>query len=151
MITPRLQELLDQSGVSYHSISHIADYRANRIARAIDVPADMFAKTVILRVDGQLCMAVLPASEYIDLDNLRQEFGTNAIELADEDDIRMAFPDCDIGAMPPFGALYGMEVYVSPELRSDEEIIFNAGRHGDAVQMRYQDYEQLARPSRLPM
>jgi len=146
MIAQKLQGLLDQAGISYHSIPHHTTFHANRTARAADVPTDEFAKSVILRVDGRLCMAVLPASDQVNLDALRRELSAREVELASEAELRQAFPDCDTGAMPPFGGLYGMEVYVSPRLAEDQEIAFNAGSHDEVLSMHYADFERLVNP-----
>jgi Ala-tRNA(Pro) deacylase len=149
MVTPRLKELLDRNHVPYQSIPHAEAYDAQRTAEAAHVPGREFAKAVIVRADERLCMAVLPASDRVDLERLRRSLGARDLELADEDEIRETFPDCDIGALPPFGELYGMEVFVSPHLREDERIAFNAGSHDEALAMQYRDYERLVRPTVL--
>lgn len=149
MVSTRLKELLQKQHVSYRSIPHPEAYDAQRTAQAAHVSGREFAKTVVIRADGKLCMAVLPAMDQVDLDRLRQGLGAHDVELADEEDIRQAFPDCDLGAQPPFGELYGMEVFVSPHLRQDERIAFNGGSHDEAIVMQYADYERLAHPNVL--
>lgn len=151
MITPRLKELLDSSGARYTTIPHPTTYESSRTAEVTAVPGREFAKAVILKADDRLCMAVLPAPDQVHLEDLRRSLGARSLTLADEDEIREAFPDCDLGAMPPFGGLYGIEVFVSPHLRQDEVIAFNAGSHDEALRMRYEDYERLARPNVLRM
>lgn len=151
MIAPRLKELLDRSGVQYRSIPHLTAYHADRTAAAAEVPRREFAKVVVVKADGRLCMAVLPASDRLHLEDLRYGLGAQHLALVGEEELRGAFPDCDVGAMPPFGELYGMEVFVSPHLREDEEIAFNAGSHDEAVHMHYRDYERLAHPNVLRM
>lgn len=149
MVSTRLKELLEKQHVSYRSIAHSEAYDAQRTAQAAHVPGREFAKTVVVRADGKLCMAVLPAMDQVDLDCLRQSLGAHEVALADEEEIRRAFPDCDLGAQPPFGELYGMEVFVSPHLRQDERIAFNGGSHDEAIVMQYADYERLAHPNVL--
>jgi len=149
MVTPRLKQLLDNNHVRYQAIPHPTAYDSQRTAEAAHVSGHGFAKTVIVKADGRLCMAVLPASERVHLDALRDGLGARDVELADEDEMRRAFPDCDVGAMPPFGEMYGMEVFVNPRLRKDEEIAFNAGSHDELLLIRYQDYERLAHPNPL--
>lgn len=144
MITPRLKELLDSSGAFYRSIPHQTTYHADRTAQAAEVPSREFAKTLIVKVDGRECMVVLAADERLQLEDLRRALGAQKVELASEDEVRRAFPDCEVGAMPPFGELYGMEVLVSPRLQQDEEIAFNAGSHDEALHMHYRDFERLA-------
>jgi Ala-tRNA(Pro) deacylase len=151
MITSRLKQLLEQNGVRYHSIPHLTAYRADRTALAAGLPSEEFAKTVLVKADGRLCMVVLPADQQVQLETLRQQLGARTLELAGELEVGQAFPDCETGAMPPFGRLYGMEVFVSPALRRDEQIAFNAGSHDEAVRMSYRDYERLAQPRRLQM
>ncbi|MEX0730753.1 MAG: YbaK/EbsC family protein [Aquisalimonadaceae bacterium] len=151
MIAPRLKELLDQNGVSYHRISHPDTYHAHSTATATHVPSRQFAKTVIVKADKRLCMVVLPASDRIHLQDLRAGIGAHALELATEREIRDVISDCEVGAMPPFGDFYGMEVFVSPHLREDEDIVFNGGTHNEAVRMHYRDYERLAHPNPMRM
>lgn len=151
MIAPRLKELLDQNGVSYHCIPHPITYHADSTAAATHVTSHQFAKTVIVKADGHLCMVVLPASDRIHVEDLRAGLGARSLELATEQEVQRAIPDCEVGAMPPFGDFYGMDVFVSPHLREDEEIVFNAGSHSEAVRMHYRDYERLAHPNPMRM
>jgi Ala-tRNA(Pro) deacylase len=151
MVTPRLKDLLDTQKIAYRTLPHITTYDAQRTAEAAHVPGHAFAKTVVLRADNRLCMAVLPATDYVHLSALRAGLGAADVSLVSEDELREAFPDCDVGAMPPFGSLYGMEVFISPHLRENEDIAFNAGSHDEAVWMNYRDFERLARPTLLRM
>jgi Ala-tRNA(Pro) deacylase len=151
MVTARLKQLLDSHAVEYKALPHPTAYDSQRTAEAAHVPGHAFAKTVVLRADGRLCMAVLPATDYVHLNALRAGLGAEDVTLADEDELREAFPDCDVGAMPPFGALYGMEVFISPHLRENEDIAFNAGSHDEALWMHYRDYERVAQPTLLRM
>jgi Ala-tRNA(Pro) deacylase len=145
----RLKEFLDKEHVKYVSIDHSPAFTAQEIAAAAHIPGKELAKTVIVKVDGKLAMFVLPASEQVRLANLRETLGAQKVELADEDEFKKAFPDCETGAMPPFGNLYGMDVFVSQALREDDEIAFNAGSHSELIRLTYADYERLVHPTPL--
>ena len=149
MSDTRLREFLDKEHVKYVSIDHSPAFTAQEIAAAAHIPGKELAKTVIVKVDGELAMVVLPASEHVRMQNLRQTLGAQQVELADEDEFKKAFPDCETGAMPPFGNLYGMNVFVSQVLREDEEIAFNAGSHSELIRLPYADYERLVHPTPL--
>jgi len=97
-------------------------------------------------VDGKMAMAVLPASYHIDFEILKEIFGTRKVELATESEFKYRFPDCELGAMPPFGNLYDMEVYLAESLSEDEEIAFNAGSHTELIKLSYSDYQRLVEP-----
>jgi Ala-tRNA(Pro) deacylase len=145
MPVPALTNFLDQHKVKYAIIPHSPAFSAQQIAARAHISGKELAKTVILKVDGRLAMAVLPASQKVDLGELRQAIGWN-IEIAQEEEFRSRFPECDLGAMPPFGNLYDMDVYVADSLAEDEEIAFNAGSFTELVQLAYQDFERLVRP-----
>ena len=145
----RLKEFLDREHVKYVSIDHSPAFTAQEVAAAAHVPGKELAKTVIIKVDGELAMIVLPASEQVQLAILRETLGAKHVELADESEFREAFPDCETGAMPPFGNLYGMPVFVSQALREDDEIAFNAGSHSELIRLTYADYERLVHPTPL--
>jgi Ala-tRNA(Pro) deacylase len=149
MPEPRLKEFLDTENVKYVTIGHSPAYTAQEIAAITHIPGKKLAKTVIVRIDGDLAMVVLPASEHVRLDRVRKALGTEDVQLASEDEFRAAFPDCETGAMPPFGNLYGMNVFVSQALREDEEIAFNAGSHSELIRLPYADYERLVHPTPL--
>lgn len=146
MPAARLKEFLDTHGVRYVSISHSITYTAQEVAASAHVRGKEMAKTVIVRIDGRLAMAVLPASPKVDAALLQDALGAKQVEIAAEKDFREAFPGCELGAMPPFGNLYGMEVYVDPSLTKDKEIAFNAGTHHELIRMAYADFEELVRP-----
>jgi Ala-tRNA(Pro) deacylase len=146
MPAARLKEFLDSHGVRYVSITHSLAYTAQEIAASAHVRGREMAKTVIIRINGKLAMAVLPASPRVDVLRLRDATGAEDVTIAAEQDFREAFPGCDLGAMPPFGNLFGMDVYVDPHLRKDEDIFFNAGTHRELIRMKYSDFERLARP-----
>jgi len=142
----KLRELLDEESVKYVVISHSPAYTAQEIAALAHVPGRELAKTVMVKEDEELRMAVLPASFQVDLQRLQQNVRAGTVELADEVDFRERFPDCEVGAMPPFGNLYGLRVYVDRKLAEDDEIAFNAGNHKELVRMAYKDFQRLAKP-----
>jgi len=143
----RLREFLDREGIRYVTIHHSPAYTSQEVAQSAHVPGKELAKTVMVKVDGEMAMAVLPASYSIDFDQLREAIGAREVELAKEGEFARLFPECEIGAMPPFGNLYGgMAVYVAESLAEDEEIAFNACTHKELVRMRYEDFERLVQP-----
>lgn len=146
MPVKKLKEFLDSNGVKYMTINHSVAYTAQEIAASACIPGKELAKTVILKVDGKMVMAVLSASEKIDFELLKKGFVTSKITLATENEFQSMFPECDIGAMPPFGNLYGMDVVVTDSLRENAEIAFNGGSHSELIRMSYKDFERLANP-----
>jgi Ala-tRNA(Pro) deacylase len=141
-----LKEYLDDHQVKYVVITHSPAFTMQEIAAATHIPGKELAKTVVVEIDGKLAMAVLPGSQKVDLEMLREAAGAKQVRLASEREFRDRFPDCELGAMPPFGNLYGMDVYVADTLTEDEEIAFNAGSHTQLVRMSYQDFERLVQP-----
>lgn len=146
MVLKSLCDYLDREQVRYAVISHSPAFTAQEIAAASHVSGRELAKTVILRIDDELAMAVLPASLHVDPDQLAELTGASRVELANEADFRGRFPGCETGAMPPFGQLFGLPVYVARELTEDDSIAFNAGSHTELIQMHYADFERLVRP-----
>jgi Ala-tRNA(Pro) deacylase len=142
----RLTSCLEKWGVPFHIIGHRVDYSAQETAQDTDTPGKEFAKTVVLSVDGRYAMAVLAATEAVDLHRARALLGARDVHLAGEQKLQELFPDCEVGAEPPFGHLYGMPVYVSPLLAEDEYITFNAGSHIEVIRMKYSDYKRLETP-----
>ncbi|NTW81857.1 MAG: YbaK/EbsC family protein [Chlorobiaceae bacterium] len=142
----KLREFLDSHGVKYFVVSHSRAYTALEIAAVSHVPGKELAKTVMVIIDGKMAMVVLPASRQLDFDLLRQATGARDVELASEREFADLFPDCEIGAMPPFGNLYGMDVYVSEELEDDEEISFNAGALTELMRLPYNQFRKLVHP-----
>ena len=145
----QLKAYLDAEHIQYITITHSPAFTAQQIAASAHVKGRELAKTVIVKLDGKLVMAVLPASQKVDLERLRDAAGGEMIELASEREFRDRFPDCDLGAMPPFGNLYGLDVYVADGLTEDEEIAFNAGSFTELVRMSYSDFERLVHPKVL--
>ncbi|MGH7627883.1 MAG: aminoacyl-tRNA deacylase [Gemmatimonadales bacterium] len=141
-----LREFLDRNRIKYVIISHSPAHTAQEIAASAHIPGRAMAKTVIVKLDGRLAMAVLPASEMVDLELLADAAFARQAELAGEEEFGDRFPDCPLGAMPPFGNLYGMDVYVADSLAEDDEIAFNAGSFTELLQMAYPDYARLVKP-----
>ncbi|MBZ5704309.1 MAG: YbaK/EbsC family protein [Acidobacteriia bacterium] len=142
----RLREFLDSHNVKYVVISHSLAYTAQGVAALAHIPGKELAKTVVVKIDGTLAMAVVPASYQVDLARLKAAAGAETVELASERDFKDRFPDCETGAMPPFGNLYGMDVYADETLAQDKEIAFNAGSHWELVRMAWDDVERLVKP-----
>ena len=149
MLAPRLHHFLDERHASYTTVTHDRTITAQQTASAAHIGQRHFAKTVMLKIEGQLAMLVMPAAFRVDLHRLSRALGGREVDLAHEFDFRMAFPDCELGAMPPFGNLYGMPVYVDARLAGQDDIAFNAGSHTDVVRMPYPEFEQLVRPKLL--
>ena len=146
MPAKRLKEFLDSHKVKYVTMTHSAAYTALEIASLAHIHGDEFAKTVIAKIDGTLVMAVLPASYHVDLSLLKAAAKGKKIALASETDFRDRFPGCETGAMPPFGTLYGMPVFVDESLTREKEIAFNAGTHHDLIRLSYEDFARLVQP-----
>ena len=146
MPVKKLKEFLDSNKVKYVSISHSAAYTAQEIAASAHVSGRELAKTVMVKIDGKMAMAVLPASYKVDLEHLKDAVKAATVELANEREFRDMFPGCETGGMPPFGNLYGMDVFVSAKLAEDQEIAFNAGSHTELLKLAYKDFEQLVKP-----
>ncbi|MCF6155026.1 MAG: YbaK/EbsC family protein [Candidatus Brocadia sp.] len=146
MPVKRLKEFLDSQNIKYVTISHSRAFMAKETATSAHIPWKELAKTVMVKIDGKMAMAVLPASCKVDFDLLRKATGSGKIEIADEKEFKDLFPGCEVGAMPPFGNLYGMDVFVARSLTEDKEIAFNAGSHRELVRMAYKDFERLVKP-----
>lgn len=141
-----LKEFLDENDIKYISIMHSMAFTATDIAKSAHIPSRELAKTVIINVDNELAMAVIPANYKLNLNILKETLDTQNIQLAKEPDFTPRFNDCEVGAMPPFGCLYDMNVYVAESLSEDDKIAFNAGSHLEVIQMDYKDYENLVKP-----
>jgi Ala-tRNA(Pro) deacylase len=146
MPVKKLAEFLNEHNIKYVTIRHSLAYTAQEIAASAHLPGKELAKTVMINIDGKMAMAVLPASSKVNFETLKNAAGAKNAELASEEEFQRMFPDCEIGAMPPFGNLYGMEVFASETLAQDEEIAFNAGSHTELVRLAYKDFERLVSP-----
>ncbi|UCE23593.1 MAG: YbaK/EbsC family protein [Candidatus Zixiibacteriota bacterium] len=149
MPVKKLKEYLDQNSIKYRTITHSTAYTAQQIAASAHIPGKEVAKTVMVKIDDRMAMTVLPASYKVDFDLLKQVVGTKNVELATEREFKDLFPECEIGAMPPFGNLYDMDVYVAESLLEDEEIAFNAGSHTELIKLSMKDYAKLVKPKVL--
>lgn len=146
MQAKKLKEFLDKHKVKYVSIHHSMAYTATEIAASAHVKGKNLAKTVIVLLDGTMAMAVLPSRYHVNLERLRVAASSGSAVLAAEEEFSREFPGCDEGAMPPFGNLYGIPVYVDTSLTEDEEIAFNACSHTELIQLAYKDFEKLVKP-----
>jgi Ala-tRNA(Pro) deacylase len=142
----KLLDFLKERGVAFQMIVHPQAYTAQEIADRAHISGKQFAKTVMVTLDGKMAMAVLPASKRLNLTLLKQVAGAEEIKLAAEKDFKDMFPDCDLGAMPPFGNLYDLDVFAAGSLGETDEIAFNAGTHTELIKMSYQDFERIVQP-----
>ena len=145
----RLTQYLDSHDTRYVVVIHSPAFTAQEIAARAHVPGRELAKTVMAKVDGTMTMLVLPASSMVNFTALRQELSSSRAELATEAEFKGLFPECEVGAMPPFGNLFGMPVLVERALLEDEEIAFNAGTHKELVRLSYADFARLVEPKIL--
>ena len=145
-IPRRIREYLDSQNVDYEWLPHPEAFTAQEVAHSLHVSGKRLAKTVVLDADGQVIMAVLPASHRLSLLDLKGALEVSNLELLPEGELAVLFPDCDLGAIPPFGNLYGMDTWVDRAVAEAEHIIFTAGTHWDAVEMKYAHYARLAKP-----
>jgi Ala-tRNA(Pro) deacylase len=146
MPATKLKDFLDQHRVKYVSVRHSTAYTSQEIAASAHVKGRNMAKSVVVKLSGKLALAVLPAKYNVDLPRLAQAAGAGAAELASEQEFEKHFSGCETGAMPPFGNLYGLPVYVDETLARDEQIDFNACSHTELLQMAYADFERLVKP-----
>jgi Ala-tRNA(Pro) deacylase len=146
MSEPRLQDFLQRQHTRYELIHHARAVTAQETAASAHIRGQLLAKTVMVSLDGRLAMVVVPAARRVHFGRLCRETGAQEAGLASEADFRDLFPDCELGAMPPFGNLYGLEVYVDESLVSDADIAFNAGSHTELVRMPYREFERLVAP-----
>ncbi len=142
----RLEQYLREQHVAYEVQHHPLAYTAQRVAAAEHVPGKELAKTVIVITDDRSVMVVVPASRNVQVSKLAAALGASQARLAEEREFEALFPDCELGAMPPFGNLYGMDVYVDRMLAEDERIVFRAGTHTETMRMNYADFARLVKP-----
>lgn len=149
MLNEKLKKYLDSNGVKYGVLRHGEAYTAQEIAATMHVSGKMLVKVVMLKSDKGFIMLALPADRRVDIPAVVADLGLKMATLASEDDFRRLFPDCDAGAMPPFGNLYGVPVYVDKSLAGARHVIFQAGTHSEAVKMSYDDFIRLADPQQI--
>ena len=145
-VAAKLKAYLEEQGVEYEVLTHGEVYTSMEVAAAQHVPGDRLAKVVIVESGGKFIMLVLPSTRLVDFQALSKVLGGEA-RLSTEEEFEVLFPDCETGAMPPFGNLYGLEVYVDESLAGIEDIVFEAGSHYETIRMRYEDLERLVSPS----
>ena len=146
MPAKKLKRFLDENHIRYVSIRHSPAYTAQETAASAHIPGRELAKTVVLFIDGEMAMAVLPSTRMLDLELLRHHTEAESVTLATENQFKDRFPDCEAGAMPPFGNLYKIPVYVDRSLTLDDQIAFNAGSHAELIQLAFEDFENLVHP-----
>jgi Ala-tRNA(Pro) deacylase len=144
-----LEEFLKNHHIKYTSLNHSPAFTCQEVAAAAHISGKQMAKTVIVKMDDQLAMVVLPAHDHINFAALKEASGAKSVDLATEAEFKPKFPECEVGAMPPFGNLYGMAVYVSSELNDFDQMVFNAGSHSELVKMSYHDFERLVKPKSI--
>jgi Ala-tRNA(Pro) deacylase len=149
MACEKLKKYLDDNNVPYVTITHSQAFTAQQVAASAHIKGKEMAKTVIIKINDRLAMAVLPATYHVDFHLLKEVTGNEEVVLAHESEFKEIFEDCELGAMPPFGNLYNMEVYVAQSLTEDVEIAFNAGTHSELIRMKYSDFARLVQPKIL--
>jgi Ala-tRNA(Pro) deacylase len=146
MIASSVSDFLRNRGIPFTVVTHRTAFTAAEEAAVMHVPGRMWAKTVVCIADGEPVLAVLPAHYSIDVERLRALVGATALRLANEVELAPLYPECELGAMPPLGPLYGQRVFLDQAMVEDEEIVFNAGTHTDAIRMKLQDFSRLVKP-----
>ena len=146
MVCEKLRKYLDGEGAKFEVVRHSEAFTAQELAAALHVSGRMLVKVVVLKTEQGYIMVALPADRRVDIAALRSELGMKLAALASEDEFKMLFPDCEPGAMPPFGNLYGLKVYADKSLTLDKDIYFQAGNHYEVVRMNFDDYERLVKP-----
>jgi Ala-tRNA(Pro) deacylase len=150
-IAARVRAFLDEEGVAYERIHHQRDYTAMETAAHTHTPGKEFAKAVIVRVKGELAMAVVPSHHVGDVERMGAALGGSEVVIANEQEFADLCPDCEEGAIPPFGNLYGIGVYVSPDLAGNERITCVAGHHAEAIRLDYRDFERVVQPKTIDL
>lgn len=145
-VANRLERLLEESGALFEVIDHPLAFTAQEEAAASHVSGRHWAKTIAVLINGEPAIAVVPATRRLELDKLRRVAGTKSVTIAREAEFQDLYPDCDLGAMPPFGELYGQQTFIDETLRQEERIAFHAGDHRTAIEMAYSDFERLCDP-----
>jgi len=146
MPVKKLKDFLDSQNIKYITITHSPAFTSQEIAASAHIPGKELAKTVMVKMDGKMVMTILPASLKIDFNLLKEASGASKVELASEQEFQDLFPECEVGAMPPFGNLYGMEVFVESHMTEDKEIAFNAGSHYELIKLSYKDFDISVKP-----
>lgn len=143
----RLENYLRENQVPFEEHHHPRAVSAQEVAASEHVPGRMLAKTVMVLADGEMVMLALPAPYQVDLEKAAAALGVDEVRLAEEEEFEDSFPDCEVGAMPPFGNLYGVPVYVEKTLAEDETMVFRSGTHTETMSVSYSDFERLVEPT----
>ena len=146
-IPSSIKKYLDDRGTHYEVLRHARDYAAQYTAADTHTPGRMFAKCVLVWIDNYYAMVVIPADHRVDFDRLRQELRAKDAGLVREEEMVRLFPDCEVGAEPPFGNLYDLPVYLAAPIAEDDTVTFNAGTHDEVIRMRLEVFERLTDPS----
>jgi Ala-tRNA(Pro) deacylase len=146
-IPTSIRKYLDDHGTRYKVVPHARDYAAQYTAADTHTPGRQFAKCVLAWIDNYYAMVVIPADHRVDFDALRRVLGAKDAGLVREEEMVRLFPDCEVGAEPPFGNLYDLPVFMATPIADDESITFNAGTHDDAIRMSVKEFERLTDPS----
>ena len=142
----KIKELLEKEEISYQVLEHNLAYTALEIAEKVHLPGHQVVKSIVINGDGKWMLCVLPSTHKIDFEKLKKAFSLKEASLANEGKVASLFPGCDVGAMPPFGQLAGLQVYVDTDLHENETIAFNAGTHTDMLKIKFKDYLRIAKP-----
>jgi Ala-tRNA(Pro) deacylase len=143
----RLESYLREDQAPFETHHHPTAFTAQEVAASEHTPGKMVVKVVMVLADGELAMLAMPAPYQADLERVAEVLGASEVRLAHEEEFAPAFPDCEVGAMPPFGNLYGLPVYLDEALAEDETIVVQAGTHSDTIRLKYADFERLVRPT----
>lgn len=146
-VSNKLKDLLNKQKVVFKTQSHDRAITAQEVAQLEHVPGREFAKTVVVRKEKEFNLFVLPAPKQVDFSQVRKLLNSHDIALATEKEFKDLFPDCELGAMPPFGILYGLKTYVDEGLKKENELVFNAGTHTDTIHMSRSDFEKIVKPN----
>jgi len=146
MPVKKLKDFLDSHKIKYISITHSPAFTSQEIAAAAHISGKQLTKTVVAKIDGGMAMVLVPAHEHVNFAALKQAAGVGSADLASESEFKSKFPECEVGAMPPFGNLYDMPVYVAHDLTQQAHITFNAGSHSELIQLAYSDFARLVNP-----
>jgi Ala-tRNA(Pro) deacylase len=149
MPVKNVKEFLDSHHVKYVPMTHSPAFTAQEIAAAAHVSGKQLAKVVVVKMDGKLAMIVLSANDQVNFSKFRDATGAKKVDLVAESEFKEKFPGCEVGAMPPFGNLYDMPVFVSSDLSHQDPILFNAGSHSELIKMSFHDFEELVKPKTI--
>jgi Ala-tRNA(Pro) deacylase len=143
----KLEQYFREHQIPFQVQQHPLAYTAQGVAASEHIPGKVVAKVVIVSADQQMVMLVLPAPSHVDFNRVGQTLGAREVRLVEESALKAAFPDCEVGAMPPFGTLYQLPMYVEKHLAEDEAIVFPVGTHTETMRLTYADYERLVHPA----